>query len=117
MTYQKRYRRRTARSLSGLGSLSSTIGTAIDVASDPYLAEVVCHVQQLKNIDHGEPVAVCVPTPDGIQTPGGVGLRNAIVPLRAYVYAQENKWVYPLVIAAVLGIPMWLGYEFGRGKR
>ena len=114
MTTLKRYRRMRP-SLQGLGSLSSTIDTAIDVASDPYLAKVICHVKQLKNIDHGEPVAICSPTPPGIS--GGVGLRNAILPLRGYVYAQQNLWVYPLVIAAVLGIPMLIGYELGKGSK
>lgn len=98
-----------------MGDLASTIGAALDVASDPYLNEVVCHIGQLKAIDHGEPVGVCAQTPDGAV--GGVGLRNAIPVLRAYVYAQQNKWVYPLAVAALVGIPMFIGYEIGRGNR
>lgn len=96
-----------------MGDVSQVIGTALDVASDPYLAEVVCHVQQLKAIDHGEPVAVCAQTPAGVV--GGVGLRKAIPALRAYVYAEQNPWVYPIAIAAIIGIPMWIGYELGKG--
>lgn len=98
-----------------MGDLASTITTALDVAGDPYLTEVVCHVAQLKAIDHGEAVGVCAQTPDGAV--GGVGLRNAIPVLRAYVYAQQNKWVYPLAVAALIGLPMWLGYEIGKGHR
>lgn len=98
-----------------MGDLASTIATALDVAGDPYLPEIVCHIQQLKAIDHGEAVPVCAETPDGVV--GGVGLRNAIWPLRGYVYAQQNKWVYPIVVAAIIGLPMWLGYELGRGSR
>lgn len=98
-----------------MGDISSVIGTALDVASDPYLSEVVCHVAQLKNIDHGEPVGICTQVPDG--APGGVGLRNAIGPLRAYVYAQQNKWVYPVALAVAIGLPMWIGYELGKGPR
>jgi hypothetical protein len=98
----------------GMGDLASTIGTAIDIASDPYLAEVVCHIGQLKNIDHGEPVATCQETPPGAI--GGVGLRNAAPVLRAYVYAQQNKWVYPVAMAVLLGVPMLIGYELGRNK-
>jgi hypothetical protein len=109
----RRYGRRPARR--AMGDISSVIGTALDVASDPYLSEVVCRVGQLKNIDHGETVGVCAETPEG--TAGGVGLRNAIVPLRAYVYAQQNKWVYPVALAVAIGIPMWIGYELGRGPR
>lgn len=98
----------------GLGDLASALSTAIDVASDPYLPEVMCRIQQLKNIDHGEAVAVCPSTPAGVV--GGVGLGNAILPLRAYVYAQQNRWVYPVAIAAILGIPMLIGYELARGR-
>lgn len=96
-----------------MGDLASTIGTAVDVASDPYLAEVVCRIGQLKHIDHGEPVTPCEVTPEGVA--GGVGLRNVAPALRAYVYAQQNKWVYPLAVAALVGLPLWVGYELGRG--
>lgn len=97
-----------------MGDLASTIGTAIDVASDPYLSEVVCRIGQLKNIDHGEAVATCTNTPAGAG--GGIGLRNAIPALRAYVYAQQNTWVYPVAVAAIIGLPLWLGYEIGKSK-
>jgi hypothetical protein len=97
-----------------MGSITDTIDTVLDFASDPYLAEVVCRVGQLKQIDHGEPVKACGVTPSGVA--GGVGLRNAIPALRAYVYAQQNKWVYPVAIAAAIGLPMWIGYELGRSK-
>lgn len=116
-----RYRRRPARvmampaMLPAMGDLSSVIGTAIDVASDPYLPEVFCRIQQLKNIDHGEAVTICAETPAG--TIGGVGLANAMIPLRAYVYAQQNKWVYPVAIAAILGIPLLIGYKLGENSK
>lgn len=98
----------------GMGDLASTINTAVDVASDPYLAEVICHVGQLKAIDHGEPVGVCAETPDGVA--GGVGLRNAIPVLRAYVYAQQHKWVYAVAAAAFIGLPMLIGYRLGESR-
>lgn len=114
MSYTRKFRvtKRRKPLLGALGDLASTLTTALDVASDPYLPEIVCRVGQLKNIDHGEVVQTCLETPDDIA--GGVGLRNAIYPLRAYVYAQQNKWVYPLAVAAILGIPMWIGYELGK---
>lgn len=98
-----------------MGDLLGSINTVIDVASDPYLPEVMCRIQQLKNIDHNEPVAVCGVTPDGVN--GGVGLHNAMGPLRAYVYAQQNTWVYPLAVAVIIGVPLFIGYEFGRGSK
>ncbi len=97
-----------------MGDLASTIGTAVDLASDPYLAEVICRIGQLKAIDHGEAVAVCPETPAGAA--GGIGLRNAVPALRGYVYAQQNKWVYPIAVAVLLGIPMLIGYEIGRNQ-
>lgn len=113
MGYLKRYARTGRGPKAAMGDLASTVGTALDVASDPYLSEVICRVQQLKQIDHGEPVATCVATPSGV--PGGVGLRNIAPVMRAYVYAQENPWVYPVAVAAILGIPMWIGYQLARG--
>lgn len=113
MAHFRRYRRPVLPAKRGLGDIASTIGAALDVASDPYLAEVVCHIQQLKQIDTGQPVAICAPTPDGI--PGGVGLRKMAPALRAYVYAEQNPWVYPLVVAAVVGIPMWIGFQLAKG--
>jgi len=98
-----------------MGDLASAILTAADVASDPYLSEVMHRVGQLKAIDHAEPVPVCASTPAGVA--GGVGLRNAIPVLRGYVYAQQNRWVYAVAVAAVIGLPMLIGYRLGESRR
>jgi hypothetical protein len=95
-----------------MGGVSDTISTALDVASDPYLPEVVCRIRQLKQIDRAEPVGTCQRTASGVA--GGVGLRNAMPVLRGYVYAQQRKWVYPLAIAAAIGLPMAIGYALAR---
>ena len=113
MSYHKRYgRRRLARG--GMGDVASTIGTVANVATDPYFPEVVCRVQQLSQIDGNQPVQTCTDTPDGYA--GGVGLRSAMPALRAYVFAQQNPWLYPVAIAAVIGVPLLIGYELGKGK-
>ncbi len=96
-------------------TITGAIGTAVNVASDPYLPEVVCRIGQLKNIDHHEPVAVCEPTPAGVI--GGVGLGRALPALRAYVHAQQNRWVYAVAAAALFGVPLLIGYEIGRSSR
>lgn len=98
-----------------MGDLLSTLNTAADVANDPYLPEVVCRLQQLKAIDNGQALPVCGETLDG--QGGGIGLGHAMPALRAYVYAQQNTWVYPVAVAAIVGIPFWLGYIFGEGSR
>lgn len=95
-----------------MGDIGSTIATAIDVATDPYLPEIICRVQQLKQIGRQEAVQVCADTPPNA---GGVGISGAMPVLRGYVYAQQNPWVYPVAILAVLGIPLWIGYQFGKG--
>lgn len=107
----------------GLGSLGDTSAqglvdtivkgatVAVDVASDPYMPEVLCRVQQLHQINAHQPVSACANTPMGIG--GGVGLERAIRPLRAFVYAEQHKWVYVVAIAALVGIPFLIGYELG----
>lgn len=103
-----------------LGDLSSIITTtlkgvsaAADVVSDPYLPETICHIEQLSQIKKGQRVQICGQVPPGL--PGGVGLEKAQMPLRAYVYAEQNTWVYPAAIAAVVGIPFLFGYLIGKG--
>jgi hypothetical protein len=106
-----RYRRRR-RALSGMGDVAGTINTAINVVDDPFLPELVCRIDQLTNIEHGREVGVCANTPDG--TTGGVGIGPLMPALRAYVFAQQNKWVYGVAAVAILGIPFLLGYEYGK---
>lgn len=112
-------RKRHRRSLSGLGDLSSVlttienaVGAGLDVASDPYLPEVICRIGQLHAIKGNQPVPPCATTPPGL--PGGVGLDKAMYPLRAYVYAEQNPWVYPLAALVIFGLPMFIGYELGK---
>jgi len=108
MSYQ-RYRKRLP--FQAMGDVVGTIGTVLDVASDPAMPEIVCRIQQLQAIDRGQPVGVCAETPPGIGMPW---MQNVLPVLRGYVYAQQNKWVYPVALLAAIGIPMWIGYELGR---
>jgi hypothetical protein len=110
------------KALSGLGDLASIInsvgsavGTSIDIVNDPYLSEVVCHLGQIQQINNGQRPGQCSVTPDGL--PGGVGLSRAVKPLRYYVYAEQNKWVYALAAAVLIGVPMLIGYDLGKGSR
>lgn len=118
-----RNRNRARRSgMSGLGDLTSIVnsvgsalGVSIDIANDPYLSETVCHIGQLKQINSGQPAGACAETQPGLQ--GGVGLGPIQPYLRAYVYAQEHKWVYAVGAAVILGLPFMIGYDVGKGKR
>lgn len=106
----------------GLGDVADTIrnvtagvSTAVSAASDPYLAETICRVDQLVAIENGRPIPTCVRTPDNLR--GGVGLRKAMPFVRGYVYAEQHPWVYPAIGAAVLAIPFAIGYLVGKGRR
>lgn len=115
MGYLTNYRRRLMQRTGGpvgLGDLASIITTAANVAEDPYLPEVICHADQLVAIEHQKPVPACQEIPAGLV--GGAGLRKLVVPLRYLVYAEQNPWVYPVAIAAVLGLPFLLGYALGK---
>lgn len=104
------------RSKRSFGDWVDTIGTAADVASDPYFPELVCRIQQLKAIDHGKAPSVCANTVD-TGSGDGVGLRRGMPVLRGYVYAQQNPWVYPLLAAAVVGLPLLIGYRLGQASK
>lgn len=122
MSYLQRKRvRRSGRALHGLGDLTSivngveaSLGTAVNVAEDPYLPEIVCRIGQLQQLNAGGAAGPCVELPDGLT--GGVGLSAAVKPLRLYVYAKQNVWVFPALILGILGVPFMLGYEWGKGE-
>jgi hypothetical protein len=97
-----------------MGDLSSTLSTALDVASDPYMPELVCRVQQLMQIDRHQPVQICPETPE--MAGGSASISRITSAMRAYAFAQQNSWVYPVAIAAIIGLPLWIGYTMGKGK-
>lgn len=95
-------------------SVTGTAQTAVNVAGDPYLPEVICHIEQLKQIEGHQTPQVCTNT--DLNLAGGIGLRNAVVPMRGYVYAQQHKWVYPVAIGVIVGLPLWIGFTLGKGR-
>lgn len=114
-----RYGRRRSGGLgdvaSSLANLASAIHTGVEVGSDPYLPETICRAQQLIAIENKQPVPTCAETTGNLQ--GGIGLRIAMPVLRGLVFAQQHKWVYPVAVAGVIGVPMLVGYMLGKGKR
>lgn len=97
----------------GMGDLESLVIAGINIANDPYLNEVICRARQLQAVKAKTAVPVCPNTAPGI--PGGIGLERAVVPMRAYVYAEEHKWVYLLAGVGIIGLPLLIGYELGKG--
>jgi len=106
MTYQRR---------TSLGGIGDTISAAANVVNDPYFNEAVCLAGQLRSVERGEPVIACAKTPPNLA--GGAGLRSLMPALRGYAFAQQNKWVYPLALAALFGVPALIGYELGKKHR
>jgi hypothetical protein len=112
----KRYGRgrRAARAMGDIVStIEGALSTGLSAVDDPYLPEVICRVQQLQSINNGQTPGNCTDTALGL--PGGVGLGKVIVPLRAFVFAEENPWVYFVAAGLVIGLPMYIGYRLGGG--
>jgi hypothetical protein len=98
-----------------LGGSSQTGAAIAGVAADPYFPEAMCHLLRANNIAEGRPAGACRRTPPGVQG-GGVGLRHAILPLRAYVEHVRNPWLFPLLGAVLLAGVYQLGVNDGRKR-
>jgi hypothetical protein len=90
------------------GGLLSTASAATAVATDPYLPEVVNLVLKLKASEKKT-----AGTGSG-STGKGVGLRNVVGPLRAFVKIQENPWILPVGVVGVVGVIFAAGYFTGK---
>lgn len=103
----------------GLGDLAQTItsvlSTSADVATDPYLPELICRTRQLMAVEKKQTPSPCAQTPTGV--PGGFGIRKLMMPVRAVVYAEQHRWVYPAAVAGVIGVPLLVGYLLGKGHK
>lgn len=95
---------------SKLPQYAATIAEVID---DPYLPETACRVDQIYQARHGLPVRDCSSTTASGNPSAGVGLRRAMPLLRFAAYAERNKWAYVAALAAVIGLPLALGYSIG----
>lgn len=106
---------------------SGIVGTAVGGVADPYLPEVLCRVQQLQAMTKGRtplqiltgkkpvaPIPPCKEIPLGRKS---IGVDKAIKPLRTVVYVGQNPHVVWLGAAAIVGVPLLLGYMLGRGSR
>lgn len=103
--------------ISGLGDVSSVLASAVqyaptvaEIISDPYLPEAACRVDQIYQARSGVPLKVCNPTP---ATPMTI-IGRAILPLKYVAFAEQNQWVYPATVVALLGLPFLVGYSLGR---
>jgi len=111
---RKRYSRSRPRAMGDVSSIINVIGTGVDVAQDPYLPELACRLEQLHSINLGQAPGACTTTAPGLS--GGVGLGKIMPALRAYVYAEQNPWAWAVAAAAIIGLPMAIGYSLGKGR-
>ena len=106
---------------------ATVAGVAGGAVADPYLPEVACRLSPLQALTTGRtpaqiltgkkttvPVPACKATPLGQK---GIGVEQAIRPLRAAVYVGRNPSVVWLGAAAIVGVPLLLGYMLGKRSR
>lgn len=90
-----------------LDAVMGAVQAASKIVEDPALPEVTRLVLKLHSLQRSS-----APTRPGAPAPAparGIGLAKIVPPLRAYVYAEENWWVKPAAIAAILAVPFMLG--------
>ena len=95
-----------------IGSVSA-VGSAVDaaaaIASDPALPQVAGLILQLQQNEASTSQAQT-----GVARPG-IGLGRLVTPLEIYVAYRQNPLVIgTLVLGALVGIPMAIGYVLGR---
>ncbi len=90
--------------------------TSLKVLEDPYLPELLCHVNRLNAIqEKRDPGPACRRTPKDL--PGGIGLEDTITPIRIFTSVkQQPVWGYASVALIVGGIA-GIGYFLGKASK
>jgi len=92
------------------GGIVSTVTAAAAIVKDPYLPEVVNLVLKLQSL---EKTSV---KEGGGSTGTGVGLRNVVGPLRAFVKIQEKPWILPVAVVGIFGTIFAAGYFTAKAR-
>lgn len=87
-----------------LGSVTSTATAVAAIATDPYLPQVSNLIIKLRDIERSKAGRSTGSTGKGI------GLRNVVGPLRAFVTVQEKPWILPAAVAGIFGAIFIAGY-------
>lgn len=93
---------------------SDALVSAAAVASDPALPEVLRLVRQLNSIESAKTSSPSAPRPS---FSAGVGLSQAITPLKILIYTRQRPWIVPASAVALVFLPLLLGYSIGRRSR
>ena len=96
-------------------------------AVDPYLPEALCRVDQIRALRKNRgflssmlgkkatvSVPECYPMPPGAN---GIGVEQALRPLRGAVYIYEHPTLVALGVLSVFAVPFFVGYAYGRSRR
>jgi hypothetical protein len=89
-----------------LKTAGPTLEAAKLILEDPALPQVTKRVIALHKLEQ-------VPGKPAVK---GVGLKRVVPLLGAYYMTRVHKWILPVGIAAVLGLPFLLGYGLGRKR-
>ena len=98
--------------------IAQVLSAGRDVASDPHIGELTCHIVRLNAMEEGTaPGPFCNVVPVTKNPGSGIGLRHAMPALRQYVRYRENPWPFYLGVAAVAASIYGLGYIAGRDSK
>lgn len=104
----------------GLGGIMDVAKAATAIVEDPCLGPVATLVLRLHAAtpDPTQPRPLPgQPKPPSRPPAKGIGLCNAVTPLKALVWVRERPWVVPVGLAAVVGGIFFAGFATGRGGR
>lgn len=112
----------------GLGGFAGDTLAAVKAAAsavDPYFPEALCRVDQIRALRKNRkflhavfgkgptvPVPSCALTPDNL--PGGIGVEQAMRPMRSAVYIYEHPTLVALAAVAFFAIPFFAGVAVGK---
>lgn len=82
------------------------------VLEDPYLPQVTKRILKLQEIESRRKVVTAKPPAKG----PGIGLSAAVKPLDAFIAYRQRPWLLAVVVAALVGIPWYVGYRMGRRR-
>jgi hypothetical protein len=99
-------------SLDAINTVISAVDAAGYIVDDPALPQIINSIQELHALE-----VTSATTSSGRasgSTGHGIGLRNFVMPIKAYVQIKKNPILGYLTIGAILSIPFVLGYLYGK---
>lgn len=96
-----------------VSTATTAAGIAASALTNPYLSEILCRIKQVEAANTKRPVPACPTTAAFHDT---MGVSKFMPALRAYAYAEQHPWAYPVMAALVVGVPFLLGYVAGRNR-